>query len=263
MYDKILQQTLLSKEQAVVYSVLVKNGPLPAGRLYQKTPLKRSLVYKLLDQLVELGLVRKNEVKGKVAIFLAEHPSKIRELFERKQNEASQAQSLLETVMPVLLSDFNLTVGKPGIQFFEGVEGLKKIYKDTLRPNNRIYALLSPDIIEPSLKKWLDSTYVRKRANMNIPAKVIVASSDKTSAYTELDKKYLRETTVVPRTKFPIDAEIDIYQPNKVAFISFQKKELIGIILESPAIYNTMKAFFDLAWAQAESSAKPLSPKNS
>ena len=264
MYDKILQQTLLSKEQAIVYAALVKNGPLPAGKLYQKTPLKRSLVYKVLDQLTGLGLVKADTKTAKIAIFSAEHPAKLKELFEKKQLEASQAQSILESIMPALVSDFNLVSGKPLIRVFEGVAGLKKVYEDTLLvPNNTIFALLSPAAIEPELKNWLDDFYVKKRASLKITAQVIVADSKETGSYSNLDKKYLRETVLIPQEQYPIGIEIDIYGTNKTAFISFRKEELIAVILESAAVYTSMKTFFNLAWTQAKAltGIKRPSPK--
>lgn len=265
MYDDILQHTLLTKEQAIVYSALLKAGPSPAGKLYQKTPLKRSLVYKVLDQLVDLGLVKADAKTTKVAVFAPEHPSKIKELFEQKQLEASRAQAMLESIMPQLTSDFNLISGKPGIRVFEGVEGLKKIYEDTLVPDSKIYAFLSPVAPEPSLKEWLNQIYLKKRIAHNIYAYVIAANSDETETYKKQDVKFMRETLIVPYKTYPLEMEVDIYPVNKVAFISYKPEELIGVIIDSPAIHSTMMGFYQLAWAQAESIAKkskPPSPRN-
>ena len=154
------------------------------------------------------------------------------------------------------MTGFNLISGKPNVRFFEGIDGLKKVYEDTLTKNNKIYALLSPTAAIPKLKKWLNSIYVKKRLKLNISAKIILSNSTEAKAYTKLDKKSLRETIVVPHKQCPIDIEINIYGKNSVSFISYRKEELIGVILESPAIYSTMKTFFNLAWAQAQKISK-------
>lgn len=256
MYEKVLAQSFLTKEQAVVYSALLKAGAIPAGKLSQKTPLKRALVYKVLEQLVEIGLVKKQEKRGQIAVFTPTHPSKLKDLAQIREKNTIDAQRILDSIIPGMISDFNLISGKPNVRFFEGIDGLKKVYEDTLTKNNKIYALLSPAAATPELKKWLNSIYVKKRLKLNISAKVILSDSKEGKAYTKLNKKSLRETIVVPHKQCPIDIEINIYGKNSVSFISYRKEELIGVILESPAIYSTMKTFFNLAWAQAQKIAK-------
>ncbi|TAN58360.1 hypothetical protein EPN15_01360 [Patescibacteria group bacterium] len=64
MFEQVLTQAGLTENQALIYEILVKNGLMPAGAVCKKTPLKRGLVYKILDELTEIGLVEK---KGKAS----------------------------------------------------------------------------------------------------------------------------------------------------------------------------------------------------
>ena len=58
---------------------------------------------------------------------------------------------IIDTALPALISDYNLVSGKPGIRFFEGVEGLKKIYEDVLQNGENFYLVRSA--YEPAYKE--------------------------------------------------------------------------------------------------------------
>ena len=52
--------------------------------------------------------------------------------------------------------------------------------------------------------------------------------------------------------QFPFEYEITIYG-NRVAIISLNPEELIGLIIESPVYAKTQRAIFNLAWLGATS----------
>jgi sugar-specific transcriptional regulator TrmB len=49
MHEPILKQLGLTEDQIAVYEALLKTGQIKASKLTQKTPYKRVLVYKLLQ----------------------------------------------------------------------------------------------------------------------------------------------------------------------------------------------------------------------
>src|SRR3989344_3806878 len=127
MFEQQLEQSGLTKNQAVVYEALLKTGATPARTLLAAIPLKRGLAYKVLDELAGLDLVSKKDEPGKVAIFEPAHPSKLKEIAETKEKQAQNTQVALDGILGQLSSDFNLSAGKPGVRFYEGVEGVKKV----------------------------------------------------------------------------------------------------------------------------------------
>jgi len=50
----------LTVDQAIVYELLIENGPLRAQRLAFLAGFSRPLTYKVLGQLIEIGLVEKS-----------------------------------------------------------------------------------------------------------------------------------------------------------------------------------------------------------
>ena len=256
MYEEILQQALLSKEQAIIYNVLVKNGPLTASSITQKTPLKRSLVYKILDQLVELTLAEKQTDQEQTTVFQANHPIKLKELAQKKETAAQNAQAALSNVMANMASDYNLAYGKPGVQFFEGVEGLKKIYDDILEVGENFYLIRSgyePVYVKEILPIVNNFTANRVAKNMSVTALTPqdnITETKERRARGQEDKKLLFNRTWLNKKDYDVPVEINIYG-NKVAFLSFGK-ELIGVIIDSPQITQSLKKIFLLSQKAAQ-----------
>lgn len=237
----------LNKKEALILETLLGEVELPVAEIAQKTTLKRPTAYAILEELFKKGLVDKYD-KNLKTYFRAQHPLKIREFLTNEAAKLKTSEAKLEAILPALISQFNLVQHRPGLHFYEGIEGIKKVYEDTLKQPTTIYALVATEQPHPEIGRWVREVYVKRRLRQKIKAYVIASSALEAAEYQKLDTKELRETIIVPKDQFPFEIEIDIYADSKVAFISYQTKELIGVIMESPAIYKTMKAFFDLAW---------------
>lgn len=83
-----LEATGLTTQQATLYELLLGRGRERASRLVRETPWKRGVVYKILAELVELGLVEEKKTPGSVTIFLPRHPLALKDLAERREREA-------------------------------------------------------------------------------------------------------------------------------------------------------------------------------
>lgn len=250
-YIETLTASGLEPSVAAVYVALLELGESQVPAISLKTSLSRASIYEALTHLIAEGYIEYRK-EGRNAYYKANHPEKLRDLVAQKKREIALLEGEMGETIRSLAGIFNLSLNKPGIRFFEGIEGLKEIYLDTLTEKQPIYAILSPTSIHPELVDWLDNTYVKKRIEAEIHAQVIV-SQEKETTYSNESKVSYRETVTVKNNEFPIDIEINIYGTNRVAFISYSKNEMVGFIIESNAIYNSMKSFFQLAWIQAKS----------
>lgn len=251
----------LTTNEVNLYELLLRLGEVPAHRLIGESKLKRATAYKSLYSLEKKGLVTKRDI-GKTLHFRPEPPTKLLELAEAQYRTLERAKHDVRSLIPQLTSSYILAVEKPVVTTFEGVEGLKQIYEDTLREKQPIYAVLQTEEVEGELFAWLTKTYVKRRAKLGITASVIVASGEFSKQYAENNEKELRETITVSAELFPFQHEVDIYG-NKVAFIHFKKGEpLVGIIINHPKVAQTMKAWFDLAWEGAIYAAKSSSVRS-
>lgn len=248
MYKDILTQISLSGNEAIVYEYLLKNGESPAGEIIKKTPLKRGVVYNALADLVKKGLANEKK-KDKIAYFSPSHPEKLREYAENKESEIKKAKTSLEANLPAIISDFNLVSGKPGVRIYEGKAGLTKVLNDSLNSKTEILTFADIEGMEKYLGRENDK-YVQKRKVLGIKKRGIVADTPYARKYLKAYDKSVTEIRFIDGEKFPLFLEMEIYD-NKISFMTFSDKQLIGVIIENEEIYKTQKSIFELAWSHA------------
>lgn len=261
MYKEIFTDINLTPGESIIYEHLLKNGESPAGDIIKKTALKRGLVYKILTNLTEKGLViekksvpSKKQGKRKISHFLPNHPEKLREFIDSEKKRLDKAKNNLEANLPAIISDFNLVSGKPGVRFFEGIKGIKEVLNDTLINNYSRKILTFSDLgnYVKYLKDWNTNYYAPKRRQFQILEKAIVPD-DPVSL--EFLKEYLanpeadRLTAVhfIDYKLYPFKTEINVYE-NKVSIVSFSEKNHIGVIIENKEIFESMVSIFNAIW---------------
>ncbi len=156
----------------------------------------------------------------------------------------------------VALPKFKTLTGEinhPRVRYFEGLEGIKAIYADSLTSKTEILNYSNSAEIRVNWPTY-DQDYVEKRAKKGIYLRGICPKDKAGETIHSQDKKYHREMRLVPSAQFDFTNEINIYD-DKVAIISF-KDELIGMILESIEIANSQRAIFNMSWQFAESLEK-------
>jgi sugar-specific transcriptional regulator TrmB len=239
MLTKQLEKLNLNNKEATVYLSLLELGETTIQRIANKSKIKRTTVYDTIDSLREKGLVASTK-KNKKTLYYAEDPRLI------KDKIAEQEQTL-NKILPELLSITNLIDKKPKIQFFEGEEGIKNVYKDTLKyPRQEILMWGAPEMFEYFDMDFMWNYYQPKRIEKRIWMRAIGPDDKIVNAIKENDEKSLRKTKLAPTDQFPLEVEINLYGKRFIGIMSF--KEKIGLIIESEKIYKTLKSIFEMNW---------------
>jgi len=240
----------LTQKEADLYELLLRLGEKPANEIIRESKLKRATVYKVLYSLEKKGLISQKDIKKKIH-FRPEPPTALFSLAEKQYQSLERAKNDLNSYLPNLTSQYVLSVERPIIRIFEGIEGIKKAHLEILSEKKEIsaYVRINKEIDKQLLNFWPKYYAIRKKNN--IFAQVICAATKEAKEYQKNDKKQLRETRLVPLEKFPINIEKDIVG-NKVAFFSMtEDKKLIVTLIENKAIADTERAIFELAWKEA------------
>jgi len=246
--ENILIQAGLSEDQALVYDALLERGPQKASTVSSWTGVKRGLTYKLLEQLEIMGLVEKKGGDGTVATYYPQHPSLLMHTLEGKEKELALAKEILTYSLGTLSSKYNLITGKPNVQFFEGIDGIKKVLDDTLLIDKQsiIYSYADLETILKYIPD-INRAYSEKREKLGIKKRGLL-----------LDTTIARNTVVdyhtsVTETKFvsynasELRSVMQIYD-NKISYITFSNDSMIGIIIEDKTIFEMHKALFEHTW---------------
>jgi len=248
--ETALAQIGLSKNQIKVYLTLLQLGQATIQEITAKSKIKRTSVYNALDNLVARNLVTFQD-KGWHRQYFAENPKKVLLAFKAEQRASQDREKEFLVILPELISLYNIKAEKPKIRYFEGIEGIKQIYEETLllKHGEEMLGYGSAVMLEKHLgDEWLEK-YWQERVKKKIRIRAILEDSEAGRLYQKSDKKFLRITRLVPRTKFPFTNFVNIFG-NKIYIISFQ--HLLGVIIDSADIAQTQRSFFELGWESAE-----------
>jgi len=251
MHQDILKNAGLTNVQTEIYEFLLNNGEFKASILARNIKRPRGVVYKGLDELIELGLVEKRDDKDMISVFRAEHPSKLEQMYINKEASIKRNKKLFIDTLPNLISAYNITLNKPGIKFYEGLEGVKKVINDTLTAKDVIYTYADAEAVVKYIDK-INQEYVKKRDKLNIQKKMILIDSSFTRNYL---KDYHRQTTdmrFIDHKLFPFNSVMQIYD-GKISYITLSDKSMIGVIIQDPSIYQMHKSIFEFNWSKAKS----------
>ena len=234
--NKVLQNIGMSEKEAQIYLACLSLGSSGVAKIAKRANLNRVSCYDLLEKLVQKGSINFLN-KNNIRYFSATDP-------EILEQEATRHAKELHAALPDLR---RLKTGNvhPHIQYFEGAEGIKAIYNDTLTSKTEILNYANSKEIRNFWPEY-DHEYVEKRAKKNIYLRGIAPADEWGENVQEESQKYFREIRLVPKEKYNFTNEISIYD-NKVAICSFGD-ELIGMIIESTEIANTQRAIFSMAW---------------
>jgi sugar-specific transcriptional regulator TrmB len=239
---KEMQRIGLNAKEAKLYLAALELGQTDISRLAKKAGVKRTTAYLIADALKERGLLNSFK-KRKRAVFYAEDPRiLIDQLDERK--------TIISGFLPQLLSQANLIDKKPVIRFYEGEEGIREIYKDTLRfPGKEQLCIYSDSSIQYAGTEYWDTFYTPKRLKLRIPSRNLYPNNVAMRKYQEKTHGQLQTTKFVDAKLLNTETEIVIYGDRQVALLSFEEE--IGLIIESQKIHQGLRCLFETIWALA------------
>ena len=236
----LLIEAGLNEKEASLYLAGIELGESSIQQLAQQANIKRPTAYEIMQELEKKGLFSQI-LQDKKRLFLAENPENILAILKAKQQAFIKA-------LPELNLFFSTGGKKPRVKFYQGVEGLKTMYLDTLESKQTLLEYGSIDDMWNVMPKNFITEYVQARVRQGLWVKGLIPNSQAGQDYVKNDKKELRELILLPKNKFIFSNEVTIYN-NKLAIMSFPEK--IGVIIESKKIAETQKAIFELAWLGA------------
>lgn len=240
-----LQQFGLSEKESAVYMASLEIGRATADQLSKHSGVNRSTTYVQIEELMKLGLMSTYE-EGKKTYFLPESPEYLKRLFERQKQKIDEQEQRLEQVMPGLAQLFANAGERPRVRFFEGKEGLMTMREETLNTKQKELRVISSfEHVLNTFSKEERDEFSEKRINKKIKTKLLF-THDEVFEW----KIPLTAARQIPRDLLPVEADIYIYD-DSVALSSLSGA-IVGVIIESPAIANSMRAIFEYAWSHSK-----------
>lgn len=253
---EILQKLGLSDREAKVYLSLLELSQATVTKVSRKAGINRTTGYDILDSLAHKNLVRLSGKEPK-EVYVAESPEKLIVMLEQRLSETEKQLETAKEYLPQLKT-LHTDNKRANVKFYEGIEGLKEVYEDTLTSKEKILAVAAYEDMHATLGSYFPK-YYKRRAEKGISAKGIVPKTEFTLERMTYNKEEKREAAVLPKEIFDITPDIEVYD-NKMMIASWRDK--LGIIIESAEIAHAMKIVFNLAYDQAKRLETEMETKN-
>jgi sugar-specific transcriptional regulator TrmB len=205
-------------------------------RIPKKSGLNRVTNYEVLKRLEKTGAVGAYKRRGSKH-FLAVDP---RILLQRAKERITK----MEEMLPQMVALSNHLEKKPKIYFFEGLEGIKNIYQDSLQSGQEILTFTNPMDLEKVMGDF-EQKYYEERLKRKINVKGIVANSAKGREAKLSGKNLLRQVRLFEDHRYFVSNEVMIYG-DKMAIYS--NKDQIGIVVQSKQMVETIRNIWQMVW---------------
>jgi len=240
-----LKNAGLTAAEIKIYETLLDNGGQTAGQIIVNTKLKRGDCYNKIYDLIGRGLVLES-TKSKKLYFELASPDAIESYIEKQIENLSVTQKEIKSILPNIISSYNLSYHKPGVKFFEGEEAIEKITRDALAAQTEILSFVDSEAVDKYMPD-INKKFVSTRRKLKIKKRLIVAESATNRHYFKKNNDELTEVRFAKGKFENFNLNMQIYD-NKVSYITLLPDQVIGIIIEDPHIAKLQKQTFDLIW---------------
>lgn len=242
-----LQNLGLSATEITLYELLLEIGESPAADIVRGSHMKRPTVYKALYSLQKKKLVTTRDINKKIH-FRPAPPTELMKQTDERYHALQYVKDSLQAVLPHLNSSYIQSVERPIVREYAGEKGIKEVFEDIYSPKDDVvYGCVDLEISDEAVPTYVVNDLIPLRINNNVYAKSFIGSSIKAEEVKKNDASSLRESVLLNKRDYPLPAEIDVYE-DKVAMLSFQQGEFVGLIIQNKDFATSLKSIFKLAF---------------
>lgn len=225
-----LQRIGLSKKESLVYLELIKLGESGANEIAKRISSQRTVIYNILQQLVEKGFVNYIKKESK-RIYSISNPKNLLSSIKEREIIASDLIKEIEVVRKKSFSEKKVEV-------YEGVASMRNLFEE-IKNAKELRVLNATGKIFENLK--YSSEHIIKHIKKNSKVWIIgVDSMKKTKlAKFDFDVKYLPKQAENLATTFIFEGKV---------IIQVLKDKPFLIKIENKEIFEGFKKDFNVLW---------------
>ena len=233
----------LSKTEANAYLFLLKNGFSSPSQVAKGTGTQRPHCYEILDSLLALGLIVTQKTKNKRRLYAARDPQALLETIRRKEES-------FQNILPDLRGLYVTNKNKPRIQYFDGIEEVKEIYKLSLEAIEvfGIGSTARMQEIYGDFFMWYQKEI--KRRNIVYHDILTRSSGEKALPLTKEILKGLYDAKLLRTDEGEAALDILVWNDN-VGFIAHDQP-IFGTVVTSQSFATMFKMIFNALWSRME-----------
>lgn len=245
MDSMILKEVGMTDNEIRVYLAMLEEDENLASAIAEKTKINRSLMYAILNNLIEKGMVS-YVIKENRKYFRATDPEKILNVMKEKEDLIKQQEEAIKKIIPDLRK---LRLPKKEglrVEIYKGKEGLKTLLEDMLKTGDYLclgYSGLSLDVAPYYHIHWH-----KRRIKMGVKRRIITKEQMRgkfAMKYGLTQARYVPDALNIPISTMIYGNKVWIMLPSG-------KGDQTSILIESKNIADSYRNYFNLMWRIAK-----------
>ena len=242
MKEEVLKRFGLTDKETRTFLATLEIGQATVNEIAKRSGIFRTYCYDILGSLSEQGLVG-HVIRSGVKYYETVEPGKLIDILKEREDD-------VRSILPELRAMRGGASERPGVEFYEGKEGIKTIHADILKSAPREVLVYGNTGRHGEVMRWHFPRYVSQRVRRRITTRVITERTPLTEGLLRRrEKEELRSMRFFP-VGFAVPVLKYIYG-RKVAMIALGK-DVLGVVVDDDEIARGEKAAFELMWLAAE-----------
>ncbi|HCP08784.1 MAG TPA: hypothetical protein DIT25_03245 [Candidatus Moranbacteria bacterium] len=240
-----LLQLKLTEKEVATYIILLESGSASVQGISRNTGINRVSIYAALDELKRKGLVAESR-KGKKKLFVAENPDNLERLVAKKKEEAKIEEHLLQnTILPMLKAIDISQENKPQIKFFEGADGITKVFDEYIIKQREAINCGSYETASKVVSEKDELEFFQDIKERKVFYRMLLEDTPLNHKFAEAGKGITHTKFLPPETKISADIVI---AGSYTALISYDRKN--ATLIEDASIAQAIKTYLDFMWEE-------------
>ncbi|MDB5182094.1 MAG: transcriptional regulator TrmB [Candidatus Saccharibacteria bacterium] len=240
--EELLINAGLNEAQATVYLFLLKQGETAPPTVALKLSITRSNAYKVLDSLVDMGLVRKTEINKKF-LYKAEDPIALTNIVAEERNRVIALEQGVREAMHELRKSYEKNNVDQDVRSYRGNTAVKSLYVEQAKHAQPIYFIKTRADIPTMGYETMDA--IRSLpAKQGVERRGITPDTEEAAANPAIDRSTNLTRTWIHADDYTAPVEWTV-SGDELLIIDFEK-EASAIRIKNPAIAKAFKELWHL-----------------
>ena len=250
--SKTLRGIGISKNEAVLYELMLEHGDATVLRLQDISPFPRTMLYHVLNGLMRAGLVTSEKGSAKT-VFSAESPDRIYALVSEHERECKKRAENAKAVVPELKNMHRLSQKRPGVRSFKGIEGYRRASESMLEAKPKEILTFAHPVLNSRPGVDVRNEMQEKRVKAGIKERILLPNDPMAAEW--IAKKPENQNTMtdyrmVPKSMDSFDVDVRLYDGN-VLITHHEKNEPVATVIEDENVYAMQRATFEYLWQRS------------
>lgn len=240
------------KTFADIYIALYSGGPQNISQLSRNSGVERTLLYRILPNLTESGLIETQTEQSRGVVKAAPF-SNLQMLISKKEQQLEDLKASLPLIEQSLGPRSLESVGTR-VQLYRGEDGVKQMLWNETKSKTDVYGILYENIqIKTNTKffdRWVQACNDSKVSFKGIVSEEFIKSQQNWYSHSDDHRLENWESRRIDPAVFTISHSTVVYN-DVTAHFNWNDNEVFGIEVYNKQIADSQRQMFNILWNQA------------